>query len=136
MSSTIRRSENLIALEILVGIGLSVPFIIVTLNLGNEFWGDDYFTGLLRFYGGLSILFFASVFIVGIIGAIISKLSERIAAAVLYAIGFWLLSLVVTAVTAEFLRLFSAYFMLAGITYGFNYGLRRNTATKIDDPES
>jgi hypothetical protein len=38
-----------------------------------------------------------------------------------------------TALSADFLRQFSAYFMLAGITYGFNYGISRNAAYQSED---
>lgn len=132
MRSALRHPENLIVIEILLAIALSIAFIIVAFNL-EGFWGADYLTGLLRFYGGMSAIFFASVLTVGIIGAIHSKQSGRIVKAILYAVGFWLVSLIVTAVSAELLRLFSAYFMLAGISYGFNYGLTQNVASQSED---
>ena len=130
------RSENLIVAEVVIGIGLSIPFLIITFNLDNYFWGDDYLAGFLWFYGGLSAIFFVSVLSVGIIAAIKSKQSKQIFRDILSAIGFWLLSLVVTAVSPEMLRLFSAYFMLAGITYGFNNGLRTKTINETEKSES
>ncbi|HEY0042587.1 MAG TPA: hypothetical protein VGB71_18060 [Flavisolibacter sp.] len=88
MSSATKGSENFIVTEVLIAIGLSIAFIIVTFNFGKGFWGNDYVTGFLRCYGGMSIIVFASVFSVGIIGAIRSKQSKQIGSAILYAFVF------------------------------------------------
>ena len=124
MSAEKQSLENLIEAEVFFSLILSIAFIIITFNLDKVFWGTDYLTGFIRFYGGMSIIFFASVFVFGIPGAIKSKPSGNVTMAIICSIVFWLLSLVLTAITAQFLYVFSAYIMLLGIMYGFHYGLK------------
>jgi len=136
MRSILKHPQNVIVLEVVIGIGLSIAFIVVILNSDDKFWGKGIADGIIRFFIGISAIFFISVFTIGIMGAIISGQSKRIISTVIFAIGFWLLSLIVTVASAGFLGLLSAYIMLAGITIGFNYKLNRNAISKTDNSES
>ena len=115
----------LIISEILLGIILSLVFIKLIWNI-DDFFGKDYLTGIIRFYGGLSLIFFFSVFSIGIIGAIKLKQSNKIIKAIFYSIFFWLFSLVISVVLINFLYFLSLYIILAGVVFGFNLGLRRS----------
>jgi len=117
---------NYIVLEVLLGLILSIGFLIIIWD-NNSFWGNDYFSGLFKLCGVLSLIFFFAVFTVGLIGACKFKLSNKISKAIFYSIIYWLSSLIGVAVLANFLYLFSFYFMLAGIVVGFNHGLRSNS---------
>ena len=117
---------NYIVLEVLLGLILSIGFLIIIWD-NNSFWGNDYFSGLFKLCGILSLIFFFAVFSIGLIGAFKFKLSNKISKAVFYSIIYWLSSLIGVAVLANFLYLFSFYFMLAGIVVGFNHGLRSNS---------
>jgi hypothetical protein len=136
MRSILKHPEKVIVLEVAIGIVLSIVFIVVILNTDDKFWGKGIADGIIRFYLGMGAIFFVSVFTIGIMGAIISGQSKRIANAVIYAIGFWLLALVVTAACADFLPLLSPYCMLAGITIGFNIGLNKKPTSEADNSES
>lgn len=113
-----------VVLELLVGVVLSIVYLKIILSKDDDFWGRDYFTGLFRFYIGLSIIFFLSVVVVGIIGAIRLKQSQKIGTAVFYSFAFWILSSVIAVFAANILEVFTFYIVLIGITFGFNYGLR------------
>jgi len=127
MDSTNKSVETrFIVLEVLLGIILSVVFIILIWNNDN-FWGRDYFSGIIRLYGISSLIFFFAVFLIGIIGAIRLKQSNRIAKAIFYSILYWPLSLTGAVILANFLNILSLYFILAGIVVGFNHGLRHNS---------
>jgi hypothetical protein len=70
------------------------------------------------------------VFLVGIIGAIKLKRSNKIGKAILYSIFFWFLSLIASsllALLAVFGGIASLYVILVGIVVGFNIGLGRNS---------
>jgi hypothetical protein len=127
----------LIAGEFAFGIALSIIFF--KLVSGNDaFLGNSFSTGVFRFYGALSIVFFVSVFSVGIFGAIKRRHSNKIANAILYSILFWLLSIVLYAVTLNFLsyklnlRTIPLYLILAGIIVGFNLGMKPKFKTEND----
>jgi hypothetical protein len=114
--------NNYIALEIIAGVVLSVVFIIMIWN-SNAFWGKDDLSGLIKFYGISSVIFFLSVFLIGIIGAIKKQQSNKITKAILYSLLYWLSSLIPIVVLTSVLYVFSVYFMLIGIIVGFNKGL-------------
>lgn len=127
----------LIAGEFAFGIALSLIFFnLVSAN--DSFFGNSYGTGIFRFYGAISIVFFLAVFSVGIYGAIKLRQSNKIANAILYSILFWLLSMVLYAVTFSFfsytlnLHTIPLYIILIGITVGFNLGLKPKFKTKND----
>jgi hypothetical protein len=133
MQSTTKFGETkYVVLELLAGVILSIAYLKITLSIDDDFWGKDFFTGIIRFYIGLSVIFFCAVVVVGIIGAIRSKQSQQIASAILYSIIFWFLSSVVAAFAASILQAFALYLVLPGITFGFNYGLRRRR--KVSEP--
>jgi hypothetical protein len=112
-----------IVLESIISIALGAVFMIIIWNK-DEFFGKTIEDGIVRFFGGLSLIFFFSVFSVGTIGAIKLKRTDKIMKAVFYSICFWVLSLIIIAVLADFLRIGSVLIILAGIIYGFNLGLR------------
>jgi hypothetical protein len=87
MSARKQSPEYFIEAEVFLSLILSIAFIIITLNLDKGFWGSDYFTGFLRFYGGMSIIFFASVFVIGIPGAIKSNPSGNVTMAIICSIA-------------------------------------------------
>lgn len=110
----------------MAGVILSIVYLKVILSVNDDFWGRDYFTGIFRFYIGLSLIFFFAVLIIGIIGAIRSKQSQKIVGGIFYSIIFWILASVITVFAVNILQVFALYLLLLGITFGFNYGLRRN----------
>ena len=112
-----------IVLESIISIVLGAIFMIIIWNR-DDFWGKTIEDGVVRFFGGLSLIFFFSVFAIGIIGAIKLKRTDKILKAIFYSVCFWALSLVITAVVANFLPIGSPLIILTGITYGFNLGLR------------
>ncbi len=119
----------LIAGEFAFGIALSLIFFkIVWTN--DDFFGDSYGTGIFRFYGALSIVFFIAVFSVGIFGAITLRQSNKIANAILNSFLFWLLSMILYVITFSFfsytmnLRTIPLYIPLVGIIVGFNLGMK------------
>ncbi len=127
----------LVAGEFAFGIALSLIFF--KLALANDaFFGNSYVTGIVRFYGVLSIVFFVAVLSVGIFGAIKLGQSNKIPNAVLYSILFWLLSMVLYSVTFSFfsytlnLRTIPLYIILAGIIVGFNLGIKPKFKTEND----
>jgi hypothetical protein len=123
-----------IILEVLLGLVLGIVFLIIIWD-NNSFWGRDYLTGLFKLCGILSLIFFIAVFTVGLIGAFKFKLSNKISKAIFYSVIYWLSSLIAVAVLANFLYIFSAYFMLAGIIVGFNHGLRHKSKDESGQSE-
>ncbi len=127
----------LIAGEFAFGIALSLIFFKIVLT-NDDFFGNSYGTGIFRFYGALSIVFFIAVFSVGIFGAITLHQSNKIANAILYSILFWLLSIVLYVVTFSFfsytlnLRTIPLYIILVGIIAGFNLGMKPKFKTEND----
>lgn len=119
----------LIAGEFTFGIALSLIFFKIVLT-NNDFFGNSYSSGIFKFYGALSIVFFIAVFSVGIFGAITLRQSNKIANAILYSILFWLLSMALYVVTFSFfsytlnLRTIPLYIILVGIIVGFNLGMK------------
>jgi hypothetical protein len=116
-----------IVLESIISIALGAVFMIIIWNK-DDFWGKTIEDGIIRFFGGVSLIFFFSVFSVGIIGAIKLKRTDKILKAVFYSVCFWALSLIITAVVANFLLMGSVLIILAGIVYGFNLGIRYNSS--------
>ena len=109
--------------ESLLGITLGTVFTIIALD-NDAIWGKTIADGIIRFFGGLSLIFFFSVFLIGIIGAIKRKRTDKIPRAVVYSVGFWILSLIIVTFLANFLFVASLIIILAAIVYGFNLGLR------------
>ena len=123
-----------IILELLLGIILSFIFIKFALSNDNDdLWGKTIADGIIRIYGGLSLIFFFSVFLVGIIGAIKLKRSNKIGKAISYSILFWLLSLIVSALLVQVGDIPALYVVLIGIVAGFNIGLAHNSQTETKD---
>ena len=117
----------LIAAEFVLGVAFSVIFLYV-IFLNDSFWGDSYATGFLMLFGGLSLVFFIAVLVVGIYGAIIKQQQRRIPEAIAYAFLYWFLSIMLY-VLASFipvvvdLGIIPFYIVLIGIIFGFNKGL-------------
>ena len=137
MESTNKSAGTLfIILELLLGIILSFIFIKFAWNNDNDdLWGKTIADGIIRIYGVLSLIFFFSVFLVGIIGAIKLKRSNKIGKAISYSILFWLLSLIASALLAQFGGIPSLYVVLVGIVVGFNLGLGHNSQKEAKDSE-
>lgn len=137
MESTNKSAGPLfIILELLLGIILSFIFIKFALSNDNDdLWGKTIADGIIRIYGVLSLIFFFSVFLVGIIGAIKLKRSNKIGKAISYSILFWLLSLIASALLAQFGGIPALYVVLVGIVVGFNIGLGHNSQTETKDSE-
>ena len=113
-----------VLLEIFIGIVLSFVFLRFTLNDNNDkLWGKTFADGIIRIYGVLSLIFFFSVFLVGIIGAYKLNQSNKIGRGILYSFLFWLVSLIASAFLAQFGGIPSVYIILIGIVAGFNLGL-------------
>jgi len=123
--------------ELAWGVALSLIFFRIV-SVRDEFWGDSYGSGIFRFYGVLSLIFFFAVFSVGIVGAIKFCRVFNFGNAIAYSILFWILSLVLYTVTFSFhsytlnLRLIPLYMILGGIIFGFHLGLARDSKTKKD----
>jgi hypothetical protein len=125
-----------IILELFLGVILSVIFLRFVWNNDNDdLWGKTIADGIIRIYGALSLIFFFSVFLVGIIGAIKLKRSNKIGKAISYSILFWFLSLIASAFLAQFGGIISLYVVLAGIVVGFNLGLGHNSEIEAKDSE-
>jgi hypothetical protein len=121
----------LIAAELAVGVLAGVLFI----NGVSEGFFDSnssYGSGLIRFFVVLSLLFFASVLLVGIPGAIYLGQKKTITNGIYYAVIFWFLTIILYIFTINFftntlkLGLASMFLILVGIVSGYNFGLRRN----------
>jgi len=126
MESKHKSDTKYIVLELFFGLVFGVVFIITTLN-NNDFWGKTIADGIIKFFGGLSLIFFFTVFFIGIIGAIKLKRTDKILRAIIYSFCFWVLSLIASVVLANFLFMGSTLIILAAIVYGFNLGLRHNS---------
>ena len=138
MESTNKSPRTLfIILELLLGLILSFVFLILILKDDNDdFLGKTIADGIVRIYGVISLIFFFSVFLVGIIGAIKLKRSTKIGKAISYSILFWLVSLFVSAFLAQFWIIPSLYVILVGIVVGFNFGLGHNSQKEVKDSEN
>lgn len=127
MSTSNKSIESwLVVLQLLLGMALSIVFFKATL-FGDHFLEDDYLIWFIKFFGVLSLLFFFAVFLVGIIGAIKLKRSNRIPRAVLYSLIFWAISLAVSIVLVSIFSFLCLYIILIGMIVGFNMGMRKNT---------
>lgn len=129
----------LIAGEYVFGIALSLVFLKLIL-VNDDFFGDAYGSGILRFYGGLSVVFFIAVFSVGIFGALKLRQANRIQKAVTHSFLFWLLSLILYTMMFSFfsyylnLRTIPLYIILVGIIVGFNVGLNLKSTPRKRGP--
>jgi fatty acid desaturase len=134
MESTNKSTETLfIILELILGIILSFIFLKFAWNNDSDaMWGKTIADGIIRIYGILSLIFFFSVFLIGIIGAIKLKRSNKIGKAISYSIFFWLLSLIASVFLAQFAAIPSLYVVLVGIVVGFNLGLGHNSQEAKD----
>jgi hypothetical protein len=119
----------IIIMQLILGIILSSIFLSVIWSK-DDFWGDSYGSGILRFYGVLSLIFFVAVISVGIVGAIILRQTDKIFKAILFSVLFWFLALILYAVTFSFFsyslnqRIIPLYIILIGIVVGFNFKIR------------
>ena len=119
----------IIATQLILGIILSLIFINSTLGK-DDFLGYSFVNGIMRFYGGLSLVFFIAVLSVGIPGAIILRQTDKILKAILFSILFWFISVILYTVAFNFfndtlhLGFISLYIILAGLTVGFNLKIR------------
>ena len=119
----------LIAGEFVFGIALSMIFFNVILS-NDGLLGDSYATGLLRLFGGLSLVFFIAVLVVGIYGAIIKRQQRGIPGAIGGAIIYWFLSIFLYSLASFLpfvvdLGIVPFYIVLIGIIFGFNKGLKQ-----------
>lgn len=134
MESTNRSARTLfIILELLLGIILSIIFLKFGDLINDDFWGKTIGDGIIRIYGLFSLIFFFSVFLVGIIGAIKLKRSNKIGKAIAYSIFFWFLSLIASSLLAFIGGIPSLYVILVGIVIGFNLGLGHNSQKEAKD---
>lgn len=125
-----------IVLELLLGVLLSFFLIKFALNNDDDdLWGKTIGDGIIRIYGALSLIFFFSVFLVGIIGAIRLKRVNKIGKAIALSILFWFLSLIISVFCDEFMGIFSLYIILIGIVVGFNLGLGHASRVEVKDSE-
>lgn len=135
MESTNKNEGTLfIVLELLLGIILGFIFIRFVLD-NDHLLGKTIADGIIRIYVVLSLIFFFFVFLVGIIGAIKLKRSNKIGKAISYSILFWLLSLIASAFLAQFGGIPALFTVLIGIVVGFNLGLEHNSKREIKDSE-
>jgi hypothetical protein len=122
------KSTRFIILEFVLGIILSIIFLRFAMNNDSDaIWGKTIGDGIIRIFGILSLIFFFSVFLVGIIGAITLKRSNKIGKAIAYSFLFWFVSLVAIVYIAQFAGMLSAYVSLIAIVVGFNLGLSENS---------
>jgi hypothetical protein len=135
MSSTINNKISpFIILELILGIVLNTIFLkFAAHNDSDSLWGKTIADGIVRIYGILSLLFFFSVFLIGIIGAYTLKRANKIGKAIGYSIIFWFLSLIASVFIAQFAALVSLYVILIGIVVGFNLGLGQSFASPKDN---
>jgi hypothetical protein len=123
-----------IVLELLLGIILSIVFLkLILSNDSDSFWGKTIADSIIRIYGIVSLIFFFSVFLVGIVGAYRLEQSNKIGKAIAYSILFWLLSLIGSGYLAGFGAIPSLYIILVGIVLGFNLGLEHNSKKEAKD---
>ena len=125
-------TSNSLAIRLLiyeVCLAIVLGMIYVKLFLDQEGIGsNDYLVGFIfKFYGGLSLIIFLSVFSVGIAGAIKLNRSNNILRAVFYSIGFWILSLIISLILFNFIYILSLLVILIGVVYGFYKGIMYNS---------
>jgi len=122
----------IIVSELILGITIGLIFIKTTLYCSGLL-GTTYFSGIFRFYGSLSLVFFITVFIIGIYCARKMGKSRLIKRAILFSIGMWILSLIIYTMTFKFftyelnLRILPNFIILLGVVIGFNIGLLSTT---------
>lgn len=134
MESTNTSARTLVViLELLLGIILSFIFLKFGDLVNDDLWGKTIADGIIRIYSLFSLIFFFSVFLVGIIGAIKLKRSNKIGKAISYSIFFWFLSLIASSLLADFGGIPSLYVILVGIVVGFNIGLGHNSQKEAKD---
>lgn len=91
MEAENRPDKIYIIWESILGIVLGIIFIIIDWN-NDDVGGETIADGIIILFGGLSLVFFFSVFAIGIIGAIKLKRTNNIARAIIYSIFFGVLS--------------------------------------------
>jgi hypothetical protein len=126
----------LIAGEFAFGVALSLIFFSLIFS-NNAFFGKSYASGIFMFFGTLSLVFFVAVISVGIYGAVISRQANKIGGAIVHAILYWFLSLILYILFGAIpfvadLGVIPFYIVLIGIIVGFNKGLSRQTKNEND----
>jgi len=117
----------LIIFELIVGVILGS--ILFNIDQSGTSSSQSYFSGIVKLYGGLSLTFFFSVYLVGIIGQNILGQVVRFKKAISLSILFWLVSIIIYTSTFNFFsyglewREISVYIILTGIIFGFNLGI-------------
>jgi hypothetical protein len=122
----------IILLEIVLGVLLGLVFINIIMD-SDSFFGNSYFSGIVRFYGLVSLIFLLTVFTIGIMGSKRLNKSHNIKKAIFLALAFWFISLVFYAISFSFFsyslnwRILPIFILLIGIILGFNIGLASKT---------
>lgn len=118
--------------ELILGLVFGLLFIKLPSELEN-FYRGTYFSGICRFYGSLSLIFFAIVFLIGIFGAIELGKDGLIKKAIYYSLGFWIISLIIYSISFNYFsydlnwRILPNFIILIGVISGFNIGLISTT---------
>ena len=126
----------LIAGELAFGVALSLIFFNLIFS-NDAFFGKSYASGIFRFFGALSLIFFVAVISVGIYGAVITQQASKIGNAIGYSILYWFLSVILYALLSAIpfvvdLGVIPFYIVLIGTIVGFNKGLNRQSKNEDD----
>jgi hypothetical protein len=118
----------IILLELVLGVLLGLGFIKTTMD-SNSFFGNSYFSGIIRFYGLVSLIFILTVLTIGIIGAKSLNKMHSVKKAIYLTLVFWGVSVVIYTMSFSFFsytlnwRILPIFILLIGIILGFNIGL-------------
>ena len=122
----------LILIELLAGILMGYSFI-KSVIYSESILGQGYFSGIVSFYGVISLCFFIPVLTIGVISAKKLRKSHLVKRAIYSSIIFWIASLFLYAVSYSYfsyslgLRVLPVFMLLIGIVSGFNIGLASKT---------
>ena len=126
---------SLILSELIVATLLGYVFMRFIMESYN-FLSERYFSGIVRAYGIINLIFFISVLTIGSIGAKKLAKSHLVKRAVYLSIIFWIGSLILYAITFSFFsytlnwRILPISIFLIGIVSGFNFGLISKTKSE------
>jgi hypothetical protein len=122
----------IVLLELVLGGLLGLGFIKTTMD-SNSLFGNSYFSGIVRFYGLISIIFILTVLTIGIIGAKRLNKLHSVRKAIYLALVFWGVSVAIYVISFSFFsyslnwRILPIFILLIGIILGFNIGLVSKT---------
>jgi hypothetical protein len=101
--------------------------------------GESYFSGIVQYYGIISLVFFAPVLAVGSIGAKWLGKSHLLKRSIFLSIIFWIVSLVIYMITFNYFsytlnwRILPISILQIAIVLGFNFGLISKSNKKINN---